>query len=152
MQSRIRIEETKVADRIAEVWPLLAAHWEEIARNKDVMVLAPDAERYQALEDLGMVIALAAYDGGAIVGYCVTFVVKHLHYAGLTYATNDVLYVHPDYRRGRTGLRLIRETERLAKERGARLVLWHAKEGTPLVSIFSRLGYTVQDIIFAREF
>ena len=95
---------------------------------------------------------LAAYDGDEVVGYAVSIIApSHLHYADLCYVSNDALFVKKSHRGGSTGLRLMRETERIAKERGAKLVLWHAKEGTRLDALLTRLGYGVQDIIFSKE-
>jgi GNAT superfamily N-acetyltransferase len=64
---------------------------------------------------------------------------------------NDVLYVHPDYRKSRLGLSLIKATESLAKSKGAQVVLWHAKPNTSLDTLMPRLGYGVQDIIYLKE-
>ena len=48
-------------------------------------------------------------------------------------------------------MRLIKETERMAKERGVQLMLWHAKPNTALEKMMPRLGYGVQDIIFSIQ-
>jgi GNAT superfamily N-acetyltransferase len=130
---------------------LFVEHWDEIALNKQVMVLKPDTERYRAMESAGMVLILAAYLGDELVGYSVNFLTHHLHYADLHVASNDLLFVTPEYRASRVGLQLIRATEAAAKERGAKLMLWHAKEHTALATLMPRLGYGVQDIIFSRE-
>lgn len=134
-----------------EAASLLQAHWEEVALNKGLMVLAPDWGRYRALEDAGILLALAAFLDGAMVGYAVTLVVDHLHYRALRYGQNDVLFVAKDHRASKVGLGLIRETERLVREAGGRMVTWHAKEGTPLEALLPRLGYGVQDVVFSRE-
>lgn len=149
----LRIVEESVTANIERAAPLLRAHWEEIARNKDVMVLKPNVPVYQALEAQGLLIGLMAYDGDNLVGYCVSILqLGHLHYADLKTAVNDVLYVDPAYRgASRLGLRLISETERIAKERGAQLVLWHAKEHTALAGVLPRLGYEVQDVVYSRR-
>lgn len=129
----------------------LQSHWEEIALDKVLTVLAPDWSRYAALEDAGVLMAIGAFDdAGEMVGYSVTFINAHIHYRNLVYAHNDVLYVRPEHRNSKVGLKLIRETERLAKERGAGMVSWHAKENTTLASLLPRMGYRVQDIIFSK--
>lgn len=148
----IRITELPMTGRIDEMWELLAAHWHEVAKNKQVMVLKPDRRRYEELEAMGALLCLAALDpDGEIVGYSVCFIGPHIHYADLIVANNDVLFLREDLRPSTVGLRLIKETERLAKARGARLMLWHAKEATPLAKIMPRMGYGVQDIIFSKE-
>ena len=146
------IRESTVSEMLDKAGELFADHWDEIALNKQVMVLKPDAARYEAMEASGGLMILAAFDAdGALVGYSVNFVMRHLHYADLCICSNDLLFVSKDHRHGRMGLQLIRATEARAKEMGARLMLWHAKTNTPLADIMPRLGYGVQDIIFSRE-
>lgn len=141
-----------VVEQMPRVMPLLRAHWEEVARNKEVMVLDPNVEVYKALEDRGQLISLGAFEDDELVGYSVTILVdKHLHYAGLCYGQNDVIFVDEAHRAGMLGFRLIRETERLVKERGGRLMFWHAKPDTPFDALLPRLGYGVQDVIYSRE-
>lgn len=147
------IREATVDDVLANprTLALFEAHWDEVALNKQVMVLKPDTERYRAMESNGMLLILAAYAGEELVGYSVNFLVRHLHYADLNTASNDLLFVTKEHRAGRVGLQLIRATEAAAKERGAAIMLWHAKENTSLAALMPRLGYGVQDIIFSRE-
>lgn len=134
-----------------EAGDIFAEHWDEIALNKQVMVLKPDSERYRFMEAAGGMFILAAYADGELVGYSFNFVMNHLHYADLCVASNDLLFVAKAHRKSRLGLQLIRATEEAAKERGARLMLWHAKPDTALVELMPRLGYGVQDVIFSRE-
>lgn len=148
----VRIVEMPMSTRIDEMWALLAAHWDEVAKNKKVMVLKPDRNRYEELERNGALLCLAALDpDGEIVGYSVCFIGPHIHYADLRVANNDVLFLREDLRPSTVGLRLIRETEKVARARGAQLMLWHAKQGTTLDKIMPRMGYGVQDIIYSKE-
>lgn len=145
------IRESTVSEMLEHAGDLFAEHREEIALNKAVMVLKPDAQRYEALEAAGNLFILAAFKGNELVGYSVNFLLPHLHYADLTVASNDLLFVAKAHRKGIVGLRLIRATEARAKKAGAGLMLWHAKPATALSEIMPRLGYEVQDIIFSRE-
>ncbi len=142
---------SNVDEMLANAGALFSEHWEEIALNKEVMVLKPDEAKYRAAEANGMLLILGAFEGTEVVGYSVNIVTNHLHYADLTTCSNDLLFVTEGKRNGRLGLQLIRETEKVAKERGARLMLWHAKLGTPLEKMMPRLGYGVQDIIFSVQ-
>ena len=142
---------SNVDEMLANASELFSEHWEEIALNKQVMVLKPDEGKYRAAEANGMLLILGAFEGDRIVGYSVSVVTNHPHYADLITCSNDLLFVTEDKRSGRLGLQLIRKTEEAAKERGARLMLWHAKTGTPLEKMMPRLGYGVQDIIFSIQ-
>lgn len=147
--SEIRL--STVDEMLARANELFEEHWEEIALNKQVMVLKPDADRYRAMEVAGSIFILSAWDNDELIGYSVNFVVNHLHYADLRICTNDLLFLTKEHRAGRLGLKLIRATEAHAKELGATLMLWHAKPDTPLATMMPRLSYGVQDIIFSKE-
>ncbi len=145
------IRPTTYAEVTEKALHLFTEHWEEVARNKGVMVLKPDEKRYLFLEATGAFFALAAFDGEELVGYSGNFIGAHIHYAGLVCCNNDVLFVSKEHRQSPLGLRLIRETEREAQKRGARLVLWHGKPDTPMANILPKLKYAVQDVIYSRE-
>lgn len=148
----MRIEEISVKDFMHEQAHLLHEHWEELATHKAFMVLKPDWAKYAQLEAAGVLLTLGAFTHeGKAVGYSSSIIGNNLHYADLCYAHNDVLFVAKDYRRGRLGLQLIKETERLAKARGAQLMIWHAKEDTALMAVLPRIGYGVQDVLYSRE-
>lgn len=148
---QFRIVQTTVSDKVAELLPLLQMHRDELATNKALMVLNPNWEMYRALEQNDALLALLAYCDDEIVGYSACILTKHPHYMGLTYAHNDVLFLAPAFRGGRLGIQLIHATEQAAKERGAQMVMWHAKEGTALLGMLPRMGYKVQDVIFSKE-
>lgn len=135
----------------AQIDALFDEHWQELALNKQVMVLKPAMDRYYAMEAQGMLLCLAAFVEGELVGYSVNFVMNHLHYADLWVCSNDLLFVTKAHRQGRLGLQLMRKTEEFAKERGAKIMLWHAKENTALNAMLPRMGYRVQDVIYSRE-
>lgn len=147
----MRIVETTIADKITHCSTLIDEHWHESARNKHLMVLKPDVARYELLEAAGCLLGLVAYVDDEIVGYSVNVLSPHLHYADLMVAHNDVLFVAKSHRESSLGLKLIRETRRAAKARGAHLMLWHAKEATALAAILPKMGCKVQEIIYSEE-
>ena len=112
---------------------LLAEHWEEVAKYKHLMVLKPDWHRYYEIEEKGMLMALSVeIEGHGMIGYSASFIGPHIHYSDLMVATNDVLFLHKDWRKGGVGPRLILATEAEARERAAKLMLWHATPDTAL--------------------
>lgn len=130
--------------------PLLRQHWHEIATNKDLMSLSPADDVYQSMEDAGVLFILGYFVDGDLVGYSANFVHPHLHYSGLIYCQNDVLYLDPDHRNGGAGIRLMNATEREARSRDARLMLWHAKDGSNMEHLLLRRKYDVQDVIYSK--
>jgi GNAT superfamily N-acetyltransferase len=147
----ISIKEIKASEHIDEAWELLELHRQELTTHKHIMVLKPNIDVYKKLEEQGKIYSLALYDDERIVGYSVTMLSPNLHYADLVVAQNDVLFVHPDYRNGMWGIKLIAETKRLGKELGAGFVTFHGKPDTPFSEIMPRLGFGIQDIIYSME-
>lgn len=131
--------------------PLLAKHWDEVARDKELCVLLPDYQKYAALEKLGHLLTLVARVNGILVGYSVTIIDSHLHYADVIVGTNDVLFVHPDYRSSPLGLRLIKRTEEECEALGVNSYSWRAKEGTPLHRIFEAKRYYKHEINYTKR-
>ncbi len=136
-------------DYLDQMWPLLAAHREELTVYPEIMQLSPDVETYLRLEDAGKLLSLGVFDHDELIGYSVNVVTRNLHY-DLRVCQNDVLYLTPEHRLGPLGLRLIRDTERHAREAGAKIMLWHAKQGTSLDGLLPRIDYQVQEIMYSR--
>ena len=131
-----------------EVQQLLQDHWLEVAKHKELMVLDPDWEKYQRLTDEGTMFSLVLRRDGVVVGYSANLIGPHLHYKGLTVAINDVIYVAPAYR-GTAAVRLMAKTRQVAKLKGARAVLWHAKPGTSLSRLLQKAA-TLQDEVYLQ--
>lgn len=129
---------------------LFHSHWEEIALNKQLMKLKPLLDKYYQLESNGMLLVIGAYADGELVGYSVNFLTQHLHYSELWTCMNDIVFIRQDMRKSGIGAGLMQHTEELAKERGAQMMLWHAKENTTLAALLPRIGYGVQDIVFSK--
>jgi len=130
---------------------LFEEHYEEIARNKEIMKLKPNWPMYYSLEEIGALFLHVATQGDEFIGYSINIVQHHLHYADLNYCQNDVLFIKKEFRGGRIGLRLMKATENHAKSLGCKLMLWHCKPDTPLNEILPRLKYGVQDVIYSKE-
>jgi len=140
-----------VDEMLAQANVLFEEHYEEIARNKQIMKLKPDEETYRKMESAQQIFILSARQDDVLIGYSVNFVTNHLHYADLKLAQNDLLFISKEHRGGRIGLKLIKETEKHATSLGCKLMLWHAKENTTLAAMLPRLKYGVQDIMFSKE-
>jgi len=144
------IREVKIDDIIADVFPLLELHRDEISVYKELMTVNPDLDKYYEVEKNGNLLALAAYDGDILIGYSISFIGSHLHYSDLIIGNNDVLFVKKEYRESKLGYKLITLTTEKAKERGAKIFLWHAKDNTALSKLLSKMKYIVHDVIFSK--
>lgn len=135
------------AEWIPKVRPLLDANWAETGFD---FPFDPDVDAYQRMFDLGIVFAVGAFHEGEIIGYCTVCVVPHAHNPAVLCASNDALYVDPEYRNGTAAPRLIKAAEEEAKQRGASRFTWHCRAGTPLAETLARHGYTPVDIVVMK--
>lgn len=128
---------------------LLIEHWNEIAEDKESVLLHPDFDRYIALEQAGNLLVVTIRDSGMLVGYCIMMLGEHLHYTDLECANNDVIYLAPKYRRGRAGLELIKFLE---KQLPGYMATWHVKIKHPqLGKILEYLGYEAFEIVYKKR-
>jgi hypothetical protein len=140
-----------VAEVRRDIGPLLELHYEEVAMHKDAISLAPDWARYEALEAGNRLMAFTARDDGQLIGYSAWFMDMHIHYAGALIATNDVIFVHKDYRKGcSAGTDLILYSEKMLKQIGVTKAVWHIKFDHDWSAILRRRGYVNEDFTVGK--
>jgi len=83
--------------------PLLERHKQELATYQDIP-LDPDWSWYDRAEQLGNLVIYTARQSNLLVGYALFVVIsKHPHYKSIAWATNDILWTHPQVRGGGVG-------------------------------------------------
>lgn len=135
----MKYQKELLADVIGEVQPLLELHYDELTLNKDRVKLDPDWQQYAELEHADAFHIFTARDDDKLVGYSAFFLKPHIHYRGLMVAQNDVLYLHPDYRVGMTGVRLIKMSHQGMRAAGADKIVWHCKHSNHLKQLLLRI-------------
>ena len=133
-----------------EAAPLLDMHYQELTMHKDSISLDPIWERYAALEKSGLLEIFTARDEGKLIGYSAFFVQSHIHYAETLVAANDVLFLHKDYRKGTSGIKLIKFSESQLKARRVNKITWHVKFSRDFRPILHRLGYVDEEIVVGK--
>ena len=141
-------------ERVSDLWeealPLLQKHWREIAHYQDIE-LKPDVETYAKLEAAGQLRCYTARDCGRLIGYVVFFVRPNPHYMESLQAVQDVLFLAAEFRKGTTGLRLIRYAEQKLKAEAVQVIYHHAKRTTRFGQLLEHLGYELVDEIYAKR-
>ena len=134
-----------------EIRRLVDRHWQEV-RDFDDVPLAVKWERFRIMAADDAVLVVTARDGKKLVGYIVHLVVESMHY-DLLVAHDDAHYLHPDHRKGWTGIRLIRACEAALKARGVDLIYYHQKIRSDLNKgkVFERMGYAATEILYAKR-
>ncbi len=134
-----------------EAKELLVMHWDEIAPYKDVLTINPDLQMYATLEDAGKLCVITARQMGKLIGYIVMMLHAHHHYSHVLAATEDLHFLHPDYRKGSLGLRLLAAAETEMKRRGAQIMMLRTKVSHDHGLLFERLGFAPQDIVYSKR-
>lgn len=138
---------TQVKD---EVKPLLDDHWEEIALNKDTIKLNPDWKKYALLDANNMLRVFTARADGKLVGYFVVIVETALHYSDHVFAHNDIIFLAKEYRRGMTGVKLIKYAEKCLAEEGVKQLFINTKRHQPFDPILERLKFNEVEKVYAK--
>jgi len=139
---------------LREVVPLATRHAYEVPRQE---AFEPDWERYIQYQAMGVMHVLTARSGGHLVGYVMLFIGPHIHYAHTVWANISDPYLDPLYRSGWTGMRMLREAEKRAKQLGAKFVdfaentAYSNPSGRRLGVALKRLGYEPRDTIWTKR-
>jgi hypothetical protein len=137
-------------DVVAEATPLLVRHWKEIAHYQDI-VLNPDISGYVDIERRGGLRLFTARDGKKLAGYAVFFIRHNMHYQDSLQAVQDVLFLDEGYRKGFTGIKLIKYADEALRDEGVQVVYHHIKSAHNFGPILERMGYQLVDLIYARR-
>lgn len=148
----LTIQEEKFAPFFADGMRdgLFERHHRELALNQDKIKMDLDAERYQKLEDLGMLFVLTVRQDQKLMGYLVAFLQAHPHYKSAgTMALTDMYWVSPDVRNG-VGALLFIKFEKLMRERGIVQIMTGCKRHQDHTKLLELLGWTNSDLTFLK--
>lgn len=132
-----------------DILTLLDLHYKEIALNQDKIKLNPDWDVYRALEEQGKLKIFTARDGSTLVGYFVVVVGVNMHYKDHTFACNDIIYLHKDYRRGFAGIKLIKFAKKCLTEDGVSVLTINTKVHQPFDKLLDRLGFNLIERVYS---
>ena len=101
----------------------------------------PDWMLYRSLQEGGRLrIVVGRNDRGQMKAFAVVVLGPHAHYACI-YGTVPLLFLHPDYRKGSEGMRLVRLAERAAEKAGAQLLMTHGGMHNGVYRLFEGMHY-----------
>lgn len=143
----------RFADFIGEAAPLLQRHWEELALNKERVPLRIDHLRYAALEDRGQHLICTARAGSRLIGYAAYFVEPHgpINYTGKQWAESNVFWLHPEFRVGRTALKLLLFAEEELRRRSTFIMRTRTKIEHPAAGrMLEHLGHKPIETVYSK--
>jgi GNAT superfamily N-acetyltransferase len=134
---------------LSDCWPEIEAigraHWQETMEYyRGKQPYAPSYDRYNSYDKAGWLITFTARDSetGQMVGYSLMYLVPSMHTQTMI-ATEDTIFLLPEYRRGRNGLRFHQFIESELRERGAREIVVTAKPGSAACRLLEHIGFSV---------
>lgn len=130
----------------AEAQPLLDLHWEEIAKNKQLLTLNPDRDYYRRQHNSFLLVTCR--HRRELVGYFLWNMGKHPHYKHVMTAQEDIHFLRQDHRKGLTGYLLMKNARDEAMHAGAHLLIMREKIGHEHPPLMARLGFTPADIVY----
>ena len=145
------IQPERLAAIARELPPLLKMHHAELMADPDRAPLAPDWDRYFDAELVGNFALTTVRDGMLLVGYVGNFIGRHQH-AAIKWCQVDLFFLHPGYRVGLLGNKLLDANERFMRERGVNKIAMAAKchfDGR-LGLLLKRMGYAPEDILYTK--
>ncbi len=131
-----------------EALPLFERHYQELGRTDE---LAPDHALAMRLDGEGRLACYTARVDARLVGYALFIVAPMVHYKTTILAELDLLWLAPEHRLGRNGLRLIRFAETDLAARGAQVVRLRAKLDTTLSRLAGLMGYAEAERVYERR-
>ena len=146
----ITFQEEALTECLEEMKPLFEEHWDEIDIHKDKIKLNPDYDKYLTLDAIGMLHVLTARDDDKIIGYFISFIQSNMHYKDYTFALNDVLFIHPDYRKGSVGYKLFKKAEVSLKELGVEVLMIQSKVKHDFKSIMDKLDFERVEYTYSK--
>lgn len=129
--------------------PMFPAHYEELCVTKE-FPLEPDYDAYRRIADAGQLVCIVCMDDKEVVGYIVFIVQPHLHYKSCLTAFEDIYYLKPEYRKGRTGIKMFKFAEDVLKSVKVNRIIMHTKTHMDNSKLFEYLGYKNSDKLFTK--
>lgn len=147
----IQIREIIASEYLEQARELMLSHWHEVAEQTGMPEPTIDIDGLKAIENAGLVLTLGAFDGEVMVGYSINIIANTFNFADLKIMQNEGLFLNKEYRGKLIGVKLIKESERLARARGAVRAQWHTYLDSEADALFTSMHYPAYDRIFSKE-
>lgn len=136
----LQVERIEDQDVLEELKPVHAAHWKETERYRHGIALNPDYQYMINAERSGrfMLFTVRSLDG--LVGNCMMYLSKSTHTQRWV-AEEDTIFILPEHRKGRLGVRLIRYVEDVLRNMGVTEIRVTVKTVNEVGRLLTLLGY-----------
>jgi GNAT superfamily N-acetyltransferase len=132
-----------------EISRLFQDHYSEISLLKEYD-LRPDYAKYFSIHQQENLKVILCKDEEKIIGYIVFFIGKHLHYIDCLLASEDIYYLKPEYRKGRTGIKMFKYAEQYLKSIDVKMIRYGTKVHSDNSALFEYLGYSLTEKVYTK--
>ena len=148
----ITYQEEKLSQFLPEFKALLEPHMAEInVLYRDGVKFNPNFDRYLKMEESGVYMMMTCRKDAKLIGYIGFVVVPHIRFGDCLMAFEDLYYLKPENRQGRTGYKLFTESEQLLKKRNVNRVVLSCKTFQDHSRLFDHLGYEFYEKHFTKS-
>jgi hypothetical protein len=133
-----------------EISKMFEKHYEELSVTKGFK-LNPDYNVYWEADKRKTLKVILCKNGDETIGYIVYFIGLNLHYKDCLLATEDIYYLKPEYRKGRTGIKMFKFAEQYLKSIGVNMIRYSTKTHLDNSKLFEFLGYEFIEKVFIKK-
>jgi len=134
------IQVERLEDVLDELKPVHAAHWQETERYRHGIALNPDYNYMINAERNGRLILFTVRNDNGLVGNCMMYLSRSTHTQRWV-AEEDTIFILPEHRKGRLGVRLIRYVEDVLRNMGVTEIRVTVKTVNDVGRLLTHLGY-----------
>jgi len=131
-------------EKIEDIWDELQvnyeAHWHETEEYRHNQKLNMDKARYIQYENMGLYFMYTVRDGDKLAGNLGIYVMPSMH-TGCLVASEDTLFILPEYRRTGTANKFTRHVEAELKKMGVIEVVMDVKVTNKAYKLLERQGF-----------
>ena len=148
----ITYQEEKLLGFLPEFDALLKEHMAEInVLYRDGEPFNPDYERYIKMQQADVYTLMTCRKDNKLIGYIGFFMYPNIRFKHCKMAQEDLYYLKPENRQGRTGYKLFTESEKILKQRGVKRVILSCKTFQDHSRLFEYLGYEFYEKHFTKS-
>lgn len=149
----MRFQQELVSEVLSNAIDLITSHFAEVSASLNCSELDIDINRYEALEEIGLLrVFTVRDDDGALVGYASYVIASPLHSSSEAHAYQDALYLRPDCRRGTLALRFIQHCDKELQRGGIMACTHNVPVTRDFGKVLERAGYQLSQYQYTRRY
>lgn len=133
-----------------EVKSLLETHWKELANHQDTRPLDVDWDSYSLMNLMNAIRIFTVRDDAKLIGYFSFYIANNPHYKTWKYASSDVYYLDPAYRKTGTALIMFEEMQAWLKSLGVKSITLQEKIQHSHEKFFTALGFSLVEKVYEK--